>query len=232
MTTKITLISDTHSRHNKITDDLIGGDVLLHSGDISEKGYEYEIIKFLDWFSDLPYERKIFIAGNHDFYFEHYPSQVKELLKDYPSVTYLEDNMTLLGEEWEEYTDRPKVWGSPWQPRFFNWAFNIDRDSDQLEDKWNMIPPDVDILLTHGPPKGILDYVARDHYNAGCERLMPKIYDIKPKIHVFGHIHEGYGYKFENETMFINASVLNGRYDYRNKPVNIEFDENGRVKLL
>jgi len=228
---KITFISDTHSKHKQVTDDLIGGDAIIHSGDISSMGYEHEVKAFLHWFSQLPYDRKIFIAGNHDYFFEQYKGQVNDLLAEYPDVDYLQDSYTMLGEEWEE--NRVKVYGSPWQPRFYNWAFNIDRDSDDIEEKWKMIHMNTDILVTHGPPHGILDYVHYDRVNAGCERLMPIVKEVKPKVHVFGHIHQGYGYKFEDGTMFLNASVLNESYYYKNKPVNIEYDrETGRVKFL
>jgi len=229
---KITFISDTHSKHNRVTDDLMdGGDVIIHSGDISSMGYEHEVLLFLQWFDKLPYDRKIFVAGNHDYYFEQYPGKQKEILSKFPDITYLQDSHTMLGEEWEDY--RVKVWGSPWQPRFYNWAFNLDRNSDEIEEKWKMIPDDTDILVTHGPPHGILDWVAYDHTNAGCERMKPIVDLVKPKVHVFGHIHQGYGMTEENGTIFLNASVLNGRYDYANKPVNIDYNRvTGKVTLL
>lgn len=88
-----------------------------------------------------------------------------------------------------------------------------------------MIPEDTDILITHGPPMGILDRVERDNQNVGCELLLEKIQEIKPKINVFGHIHEGYGYISNGNTHFINASVLDGRYVLNNKPITIDWDK-------
>lgn len=230
---KITFISDTHSKHKRVTNDLTGGDVLIHSGDISSRGYEHDVHNFLKWFDSLPYERKIFIAGNHDYYFERFPNQIHELIeeKGYEGITYLEDSSTVIKKnEWDE--NGFKVYGSPWQPKFYNWAFNLKRDSDEIEEKWNMIPDDTDILITHGPPNGILDWVAHDFVHAGCERLIKRVYDLKPKVHVFGHIHQMYGYHSDNGTMFLNASVLNGRYDYKNKPIHIELNDDGKVKFL
>jgi Icc-related predicted phosphoesterase len=91
--------------------------------------------------------------------------------------------------------------------------------------KWQAIPEDTDILITHGPPNGILDYVAQSVYNAGCEELLERVMQVKPKVSVFGHIHQGYGTLRVNEIEFINASVLNERYNYANLPVNVEYDE-------
>jgi Icc-related predicted phosphoesterase len=93
-------------------------------------------------------------------------------------------------------------------------------------EKWNLIPKDVDILVTHGPAFGKLDYVPYSNMNVGCEELIKRVNEIKPKINVFGHIHEGYGYVFDGNTHFINAAVLNGRYEFRNKPINVLWDKN------
>jgi Icc-related predicted phosphoesterase len=87
-----------------------------------------------------------------------------------------------------------------------------------------MIPLNTDILITHGPPFGKLDYVPYNNVNVGCEDLLARVQEIKPKIHVFGHIHEGYGYVFDGTTHYINAAVLNGRYEFRNKPLTIDWD--------
>ena len=118
-----------------------------------------------------------------------------------------------------------KIYGSPWQPEFCNWAFNLPRTGLELQEKWENIPKDTDILITHGPPWGHLDVVRGRTDNLGCELLRQRVDEIKPKIHVFGHIHSGYGYKFENETHFINASVLNESYIYKQSPVSIEWNK-------
>jgi Icc-related predicted phosphoesterase len=221
---KITFISDTHTKHDKVNSFLPGGDILIHAGDLTGRGYLNEIDDFLKWFDKIDnYDTKIFIAGNHDFGFEDNPNQIKSLLTGYKTVDYLQDDLLLVGKG--DYEDMVKVWGTPWQPEFHNWAFNLPR-GEKLKEKWDMIPANTDILITHGPPFGKLDYIPYDGKNVGCEELIKRVNEIKPKINVFGHIHEGYGYVFDGNTHFINAAVLNGRYEFRNKPVNVLWDKN------
>jgi Icc-related predicted phosphoesterase len=220
---KITFISDTHTKHNQITYDLPGGDLLIHAGDISSMGYKHEIQQFLKWFNKLDnYTHKIFIAGNHDWGFKDSPKMCQEILEFYDTVTYLEDNMELIGDDYESSV---KIWGSPWQPEFCNWAFNLPRNGEELKHKWDLIPQDIDILVTHGPAYGKLDKIIGEYENLGCELLTERIKIIKPKIHVCGHIHSGYGYVFDGETHFINAAVLGETYQYHNKPLTIEWDK-------
>ena len=222
---KITFISDTHAKHNQVTSSLPGGDVLIHAGDISNKGYRTEIQDFIKWFSTIEnYTHKIFIAGNHDFSCQDEVSALQELLRLNPGSEYLYDDMFLIGDESADYDDMVKVWGSPWQPEFYNWAFNLPRQGAELKEVWNMIPSDVDILITHGPPYGHLDYVTYSKQNVGCELLRDRIDLIKPKIHVFGHIHSSYGYKFDGTTHFFNAAVLDERYNFTQKPLSVEWD--------
>ena len=220
---KITFISDTHTKHDKVNGFLPGGDILIHAGDLTGRGYLNEIDDFLKWFDKIDnYDTKIFIAGNHDFGFEDNPNQIKSLLTGYKTVDYLQDDLLLVGKG--DYEDMVKVWGTPWQPEFHNWAFNLPR-GEKLKEKWDMIPTNTDILITHGPPHGKLDYVPYSNMNVGCEELIKRVNEIKPKINVFGHIHEGYGYVFDGNTHFINAAVLNGRYEFQNKPINVLWDK-------
>jgi len=220
----ITLISDSHNKHKQLTEDLPGGDLIIHAGDISSMGYFHEIHNFCDWYSKLyMYDTKIFIAGNHDFGFQDSPNSILELLKGYPKINYLQDDLYLLGEEYDNYEDRIKVYGSPWSPRFLEWAFNADRGED-IKQYWDRISLDTDILITHGPPHGILDSNSWNPLGIGCEELKIRIKEVKPKIHVFGHLHFGYGYKFEDDIHFINASILNDQYKYANKPLTIDWD--------
>lgn len=222
---KITFISDTHSKHNQVTSSLPGGDILIHAGDISNRGYRTEIQDFIKWFSTIEnYTHKIFIAGNHDFGCQDEVLAVEELLRLNPGSEYLYDDLFLIGDESDDYDDMVKVWGSPWQPEFYNWAFNLPRQGAELKEVWNMIPSDVDILVTHGPPHGHLDYVDYAKQNVGCELLRDRIDLIKPKIHVFGHIHSSYGYKFDGTTHFFNAAVLDERYNFTQKPLTVEWD--------
>jgi len=221
MKKRITFISDTHTKHDKVNGFLTGGDILVHAGDLTGRGYITEIENFMKWYDNINnYDTKVFIAGNHDFGFENDNEKVKGLLTGYKTIEYLQDDLLMVGED---YDTMIKIWGTPWQPEFHNWAFNLPR-GEKLKEKWDMIPVDTDILITHGPPFGKLDYVPYDSVNVGCEELMKRVEEIKPKIHVFGHIHEGYGYVFDGNTHYINAAVLNGRYEFRNKPITVDWD--------
>ena len=220
---KITVISDTHTKHKEITNDLPGGDILLHSGDISSRGYLQEIKDFCEWFSSIKtYTHKIFIAGNHDWGFaDQFSSYAKEIVEMYPDITYLQDDFAyIVGDD---YKTPLKIYGSPWQPRFHNWAFNADPGED-IQQHWNKIPADADILITHGPAWGFVDTIMGTTTHLGCELLTERIKTVKPKIHVCGHIHSGHGYVFDGTTHFINASVLGERYTYDNKPLTVEWN--------
>jgi Icc-related predicted phosphoesterase len=219
---KITAISDTHNKHNQLNGFLPGGHLLLHAGDITGRGYIKEIERFFKWYENVEgYDNKVFIAGNHDFGFQNMPDIIEKKLTEYNSIEYLEDDLILLGDG--DYIDMIKIWGSPWQPEFHNWAFNLPR-GEALKEKWDMIPQNTDILLVHGPPNGKLDFVPYVGENVGCEEMMKKIKEINPKIVIFGHIHEGFGYVFDGDTHYINAAVLDGKYTFKNKPVSFEWD--------
>lgn len=224
MKKKITFISDTHAKHQHVTKDLPGGDILIHCGDISNRGYMTEIKNFLEWFDGVKgYEHKVFIAGNHDFGFQDNPKECIELLKNYPNVTYLEDNSVII--------DGIKIYGSPWQPRFYNWAFNVER-GEAIAKKWEKIPTDVDILITHGPVFGILDQTYTKQ-RVGCEELYKKVVEIKPKIHACGHIHYARHIKQVEDVVYINACCLGEEYMYQNAPITVDFDfENNNWDLL
>ena len=224
---RITVISDTHTKHGLIPlTDLPGGDLLIHAGDIMNSGYnKNDILDFCTWFHSLEqYDKKIFIAGNHDRMFENHPEGVEELLNIYFDIDYLQD------EAYDLYdldTDiSTKIYGSPWQPEFYSWAFNLPKNGIELAGKWEAIPDNTDILITHGPAFGTLDTVAgRPWDNLGCELLAERIEVIKPKIHVCGHIHSGYGYVFKNGTHFFNAAVLDEQYEYTQKPMTFDWDK-------
>ena len=218
----ITLISDTHGKHNQITQDLPGGDLLLHAGDISSMGYQHEVQQFCKWFNNVDnYDHKIFIAGNHDWGFQNNVEKIMEIVNSYKTVNYIQDETISVGDD-----KMINIYGSPWQPEFYNWAFNLPKNGVELAAKWDAIPDNTDILITHGPAFGVLDTVAGKMWdNLGCQLLTNKIKSIKPKIHVCGHIHSGYGYYFDGDTHFINASVLNEAYQYTNKPITIDWNQ-------
>lgn len=214
---KIVCISDTHSKHysllekDLITDDL-ENTILIHAGDISTRGYRSQTIDFLNWFSKLPHKHKIFIAGNHDFDFEDNADTINEIIPE--GVIYLNDSLVEI--------EGIKIWGSPITPYFYNWAFNRFR-GDNIKTYWDKIPNDIDILITHGPPYMILDKVVYDQRNVGCVDLLNRVQEIRPKYHIFGHIHEGSGILKVDEVTFINASVLNEDYRLINKPIHFDF---------
>lgn len=207
---QITFISDTHSRHNLMTKDLPGGSMIISAGDVSGRGTFKEVNDFLDWFSSLPYTHKIFIAGNHDFIFEK-PNAL--VIPD--GIHYLQDSSVTI--------EGIKIYGSPWQPWFNNWAFNLPR-GEALAKKWAMIPDDTDILVTHGPPFGILDFTYYDKKSVGCEELYKRVFEVKPKISVFGHIHEAFGEKEIDGIKFINASMLDLQYDYTHRLTVVDYE--------
>ncbi|WP_428741856.1 metallophosphatase domain-containing protein [Tenacibaculum sp.] len=208
---KIVFISDTHGRHEDVK--LPQGNVLIHAGDVSRTGKSVEVEAFLKWYSNQPHKYKILIAGNHDWYFE---SNSKIMID-----SRMPDNIIYLNDSGCEI-EGVRFWGSPIQPEFGNWAFNRKRGED-IKAHWDLIPLKTDVLITHGPPFGILDKTMRNDL-VGCEELLKKVNQIKPKIHVFGHIHEAYGVVEKNGVKFINASLLNHKYYYTNDPVVVDFE--------
>jgi Icc-related predicted phosphoesterase len=229
---RITFISDTHNKHKLITNDLIGGDLLIHAGDISSMGYEHEIREFCKWFNSIDnYHHKVFIAGNHDWGFENNVDKVNQIINSYKTINYLQDDW--LKVSFDKSDNLVNIYGSPWQPEFYNWAFNLPRNGNQLQQKWDNIPTDTDILITHGPAYGYVDKVVGQYENLGCELLTQRIKEIKPKIHVCGHIHTGYGYTFDGNTHYINASVLNEQYGYSNKPLTVDWNpETNEIQFI
>jgi len=199
---RIVCISDTHGMIGML--DMPRGDVLIHAGDLSSRGRLNEELQKLAAF---PHKHKLVIAGNHDWCFERDIADV--VIPD--GVTYLCDEETII--------DGVKFYGSPWQPEFGRWAFNLPR-GPALADKWAQIPEDTDVLITHGPPEGILDevlYPAGEH--VGCADLLERVRIVRPKLHVFGHIHESYGVDFGEDTTFINASICTRKYFPENPPI-------------
>jgi hypothetical protein len=228
---RITVLSDTHTRHGLIPMvDLPGGDLLLHAGDIMNSGYnKNDIWDFCHWYQSLDqYEDKVFIAGNHDRMFQNHPEDVKEWLDKFGDVIYLQDDDLVLygdGPNGDYPEGNIRIYGSPWQPEFYSWAFNLPKNGIEIAGKWEGIPSNTDILITHGPSFGTLDTVTgRPWDNLGCELLAQRIEVVKPKIHICGHIHSGYGYEFKNGTHFFNAAVLNEQYEYTQKPMTFDWD--------
>lgn len=186
------------------------GDVLVVAGDVCLRGHPNELKRFNDFLGELPHPYKLFIAGNHDWPLYHgTPKQIQTVVSN---AIYLQDSGVDI--------DGVRFWGSPWQPEFMGWAFNLPR-GQALAAKWALIPDDTDVLVTHGPPFGILDQVIKGEH-VGCGDLLAAVQRIKPKVHVFGHIHEAYGMLEQNGTAFVNASVCTVRYRPTNPPIVVE----------
>ena len=208
---KITFISDTHGKHQELETKSLQGDLFIHAGDVSNIGKKEGVESFLDWYKNLNFEHKIFIAGNHDYYFER-EEQVKIAQLIPKEIIYLNDSGIQI--------EGINIWGSPIQPWFYDWAFNRKRGAE-IKKHWDLIPNNTDVLITHGPPFGILDATMTGTH-VGCDDLLEKVNIVKPKIHVFGHIHEAYGVRDLDGTKYINASVLDLRYRMVNSPIEID----------
>ena len=204
---KIVLISDTHNLHSKIT--IPECDILIHAGDATGRGTLQEVSSFLYWLSQQPAKHKVAIPGNHDWLFDRDPFMARNLLSQYSDIIMLNDELKeVMGL---------KIYGSPVTPRFFDWAFNADEDD--LYETWSKIPDGIDILVTHGPPHGVLD-LTDEGKSIGCPILANEImYRIKPKYHIFGHCHEGYGRQKIEGITYINASTCDRKYQPANPPI-------------
>lgn len=206
---KLVCLSDTHGLHREVK--LPPGDVLVHAGDLSAHGRLDEVASFLNWFSAVGnYRHRVLIAGNHDFLFERSPALAEQLVPQ--NVHYLNDSgITLEGLSF---------WGSPVTPVFHHWAFN--RSEAEIAGHWARIPEQVDVLITHGPPYGVLDQVLPERRPVGCPELAKAVRQVRPRLHVFGHIHEGYGSEEHEGTRYLNVSICNADYCLTNSPVVVE----------
>jgi len=174
---KLVFISDTHCQLDKLT--IPDGDVLIHCGDALSSGNEREFIKFINQFKNLPHKHKIYVPGNHDRITDFQESLAKQMIDGTGIEMLIDQEIVINGV---------KFYGSPVTPRFgYNWAWNrdIDNNANQpIKHHWDLIPDDVDVLITHGPPHGILDVSVYQGNNCGCPHLLEAVYKIKPKIHL------------------------------------------------
>lgn len=211
---KIWAISDTHHMHSQLTPP-DGIDMVILSGDESHSKIpainSNELLDFLEWFNWLPYQHKIWVAGNHSTAIEaRLIRPLKYIAEKEFNIHYLENS----GIEIEGIN----IWGSPYTPSFgTGWAFN--RDRSKLHKTWGLIPKNTNILVTHAPPHSILDF-ATDYASTGridgCKSLLREVKKIQPKYHIFGHMHEQGGQilkTFDCETTYINAATANLRTD-------------------
>lgn len=207
---RIVCLSDTHLRHRSYLIKVPECDLLIHSGDALIGGDKEELQSFFEWFSELPAKHKVYVAGNHDVLFEADPKLARALLPD--GVVYLQDSQVEI--------EGLRIWGSPWQPEFYNWAFNLPR-GDDLRAKWSKLPSDLDILVTHSPPWGILDVNAFGD-SVGCEELRAATNQRPPRLHVFGHVHGSYGVKQVGPILHVNASICDEAYRAVHSPIVLE----------
>lgn len=232
MKINITHISDTHNRHRYLK--LIGGDILICSGDISSVGYKHEIKSFLSWFSKQPYIYKIFISGNHDLCFDPNRQGIDNSIW----INKLFDKYEINKDKQIYYLNNSSlqlfgclnIWGSPITPDFNpkRWAFNKTR-GENIQKTWDLIPENLDILITHGPPRGKCDMNREGEY-VGCENLRDEILLKRPRIHCFGHIHESYGQTYDSFNVdYINACICDLHYNPINNPINFIYETDSKI---
>jgi Icc-related predicted phosphoesterase len=232
---KIWHISDTHGHEDQLKVPQ-GIDMVIFSGDAGNQRSpytnEHEVRTFLIWFSSLDIKYKVMIAGNHDSSIESKLITKRQIENDY-GIIYLEDSSVEI--------EGLKLWGSPWTPEFGKWSFN--RKRDKLHKLWSTIPDDTDIVITHGPPKGILDLsITRDRVLefCGCSALYKRLYVLEPMLSLFGHIHDFRGHinagvtKLSDcDTVFSNASVVtDGKFGFISSNGNVFEINEKKVKII
>ncbi len=215
---RICVLSDTHTFHEelKLPENI---DIYIHAGDFTHVGEYTETIKFLRWFSQLECKHRILITGNHEKGWWKNPSLYKSEVPE--NVIHLEDDLVQL--------EGLNIYGSPHTKEFYGWAWPYynEESADLI---WKRIPDNVDILVTHQPPYGVGDlsefYRKGEDPNVGCKILLSHVERVKPKLHVFGHIHSARGlYKILDwSTIFINAANCNEAYKAVNRPIVIDTD--------
>ncbi len=213
---RIVAVADTHLFHDELV--VPAGDVFIHAGDMCRGGALHELFRAASWIQSLPHRTKIVIAGNHDWAFVRSPEQARQALGE--TIVYLED----AGVEIEGV----RFYGSPWQPEFNDWAFNLPRGR-ALAEKWGAIPLGVDVLVTHGPPAGIGDRTSVGAERTGCVDLRERVAVVRPRVHLFGHIHEDGGAWSVDATTFVNCTT----WECERRPTVIDLDPGtGRVTVV
>lgn len=221
---KIVSMSDPHEAWDRL--DVPDGDVLICAGDITFEGRLSEIARFNTWLGTFPHKHKLVIAGNHDLCFDSryqrkFDSPVSEHRRLFTNATYLQDEEIIL--------DGVKFYGAPHTPEYGDWAFMHKRGA-AMKAHWDKIPKDVQVLVTHGPPHGILDTYKSPYFHGevvcGCEALRDTLPSLKRlRCHIFGHIHACYGYMDIGGVRYINASSCDSSYKPVNRPIVFELNE-------
>lgn len=209
---KIACLSDSHGWHKNVK--LPKVDIVLFCGDYAKIHSFLELPDFGKWLDSIPAKHKVMVGGNHDWALDKNKAMALQLLKENcPDIIYLENS----GIEIEGI----KIYGTPVQPIFGNWAFMKKEKSRRHY--YSMIPNDLDILMTHCPPHNILDKCLSGD-NVGCEILAKEIELKKPKYHIFGHIHEVAGSVEQGDTTYINCSLCDPYNNLKNKPIVLEVE--------
>lgn len=191
---RIVAVADTHTFEQDLGV-IPDGDVFIHAGDLNRAGTLEELSGVAAWLRSLPHRHKIVIAGNHDWCFVRQPREAIAMLGD--GIVYLEDAAHEI--------DGVRFWGSPWQPAYNDWAYNLHRGAP-LAEKWALIPDDTDVLITHGPPRGVGDGTDNP-VRQGCADLMAAARRVQPVLHVFGHIHQDGGLWQRDGVWFANVTT-------------------------
>lgn len=208
----IVALSDTHGNHHAV--DVPQGDIIIHCGDITRKSNTAEVTDFIRWFAGLNFQYKILVAGNHDRFIRKKKPEFLELARSH-NITYLENTSIRINGY--------SIFGSPFSHNYGGLGAFTYFDTLGAERIWNLIPENINILVTHAPPRGFRDFSKTENNNAGCQVLRERVLSIKPRYHIFGHIHESYGTETHGNSVFINASLSNGSGEIVNKPVVLEF---------
>lgn len=178
----VVCVSDTHNSQPALPD----GDVLIHAGNLTQSGSLKELKATVDWLHAQPHPNKIVVARNHDLYlddnYHSATSKTQDVSFDWGDIIYLQNTETTITCQNGRSI---RIYGSPYSARHGNWAFQYPRS----ENIWKYsIPDDIDILITHGPPRAHLDLMT-----LGCVHLLQELWRVRPRLHVFGHVHEGAG---------------------------------------
>lgn len=190
---RIVAVADTHLYHADLV--VPDGDLFVHAGDLCRGGSLHELAQAAQWIRSLPHPVKIVVAGNHDRVFQTNGAAAVAVLG--PGISYLEDSGVQI--------EGVEFWGSPWQPAYHDWAFNLKRGA-ALAERWARIPEHTEVLITHSPPLGIGDRISvRDRQ--GCADLLARVEVLRPHLHLFGHIHTDGGLWRRGETVFANVTT-------------------------
>ena len=228
---RFVIASDTHEAEGW-EDNIPEGDVFIHAGDFTMLGGFKETKDFVSKLEKLPHKFKVVIAGNHELTFDTEKFKlkrqiieerfrflrkvddvkVKDVVAKNPNIIYLENTSTVICGY--------KIYGSPYSPHFYDWGFNVRRE--KIGTVWDLIPLDTEILITHGPPIGFGD-LTEENEHMGCVDLLKTIREkVKPKLHVFGHIHNDYGMWKDENTIYANAAICDISYNAMRKGIVVD----------